>query len=342
MPVSFARADDAPITRRDGFLLMWNTIKRPAEPQTKARYDDILPDDPGFTEITYAKRRNILPDEPQFRPDDPLLVGDALLWLFRTRNIENVDPDTGDGMGDILDPEDVPAVLARYAITNDTMDATLTRDALTSMIQDLDAKLRTEDHEVSLYSEKFQGKGTAFGESFDMNQMTAAHRSFPYNTLVKVTNTANGKSVVVRVNDRGPWVPGRDRDMDMSLASFLQISSRDVGHIRATFERLGDITLVDACRDPSPRRRLFYKIIATDGIPRVIKFGDAITFTTTPYVAVDSITLPSGDIATIRQWIGDGERFSFTPEKIGTYTLHLRASDGRTRAMNVDVKECAF
>jgi hypothetical protein len=66
MPVSFARADDAPITRRDGFLLMWNTIKRPAEPQTKARYDDILPDDPGFTEITYAKRRNILPDEPQF------------------------------------------------------------------------------------------------------------------------------------------------------------------------------------------------------------------------------------------------------------------------------------
>ena len=86
------------------------------------------------------------------------------------------------------------------------------------MMRLLDQKLRDEVHEVSLYGEQFHGDGTAFGEKFDMYALTAAHRSFPHNTLVKVTNVENEKTVTVRINDRGPYVEGRD--MDLSVAAF--------------------------------------------------------------------------------------------------------------------------
>ena len=57
----------------------------------------------------------------------------------------------------------------------------------------------------SYYGEKFHGKKTANGEVFDMYQLTAAHRSLPFDTLVKVKNLKNNKTVVVRINDRGPF-----------------------------------------------------------------------------------------------------------------------------------------
>lgn len=71
---------------------------------------------------------------------------------------------------------------------------------------------------ASFYSE---GTSTASGEKFDPNQLTAAHRSLPFGTRLRVTNTATGKSVTVRVNDRGPYVPGRVVDVSYSAAEAL-------------------------------------------------------------------------------------------------------------------------
>jgi rare lipoprotein A (peptidoglycan hydrolase) len=139
------------------------------------------------------------------------------------------------------DAKDVAALAEKYDLKYHAEGTSITSEELLSLMRALDTKLATEEHEASLYSEKFHGKGTAFGETFDMYALTAAHRTFPYNTLVKVTNTQNGKSVIVRINDRGPYVKGRD--MDLSLAAFTTIAERSQGKIRATFERLGDVNL---------------------------------------------------------------------------------------------------
>jgi rare lipoprotein A len=71
---------------------------------------------------------------------------------------------------------------------------------------------------ASYYSE---GKSTASGEKFDPNELTAAHPSLPFGTRLRVTNTTTGKSVTVRVNDRGPYVPGRVVDVSYSAAQAL-------------------------------------------------------------------------------------------------------------------------
>jgi rare lipoprotein A len=71
---------------------------------------------------------------------------------------------------------------------------------------------------ASYYS---QGKSTASGEKFDPNELTAAHPTLPFGTKLRVTNTATGKSVTVRVNDRGPYVPGRVVDVSYSAAQAL-------------------------------------------------------------------------------------------------------------------------
>jgi rare lipoprotein A len=70
---------------------------------------------------------------------------------------------------------------------------------------------------ASWYGQRHQGRETASGETFDMNKLTAAHRTMPFGTRLRVTNVENGRSVVVRVNDRGPWV--NDRVLDVSLAA---------------------------------------------------------------------------------------------------------------------------
>ena len=80
---------------------------------------------------------------------------------------------------------------------------------------------------TSYYGEEFQGKKTASGEIFDSNSYTAAHKTFPFNTRLEVINPETGKKVYVRVNDRGPYVPGRD--LDLSKAAALKIGLIESG-----------------------------------------------------------------------------------------------------------------
>ncbi|MBZ5672078.1 MAG: septal ring lytic transglycosylase RlpA family protein [Acidobacteriia bacterium] len=74
---------------------------------------------------------------------------------------------------------------------------------------------------ASWYGSKHQGKATASGESFDMNRLTAAHRELPLGTTVRVTNLVNLKSIVLRVNDRGPGIDGRLIDVSWAAAKRL-------------------------------------------------------------------------------------------------------------------------
>ncbi|MFG3554002.1 septal ring lytic transglycosylase RlpA family protein [Micromonospora sp. NPDC047557] len=87
---------------------------------------------------------------------------------------------------------------------------------------------------ASFYSD---GQLTANGESFNPNELTAAHKTLPFNTKVRVTNPSSGKSVVVRINDRGPFIDGRC--LDLSRAAFATIASTDVGALTVRYEVLG-------------------------------------------------------------------------------------------------------
>jgi len=80
---------------------------------------------------------------------------------------------------------------------------------------------------ASYYGKGFENKKTASGERFNLHSMTAAHRTLPFGTRVIVKNIRNGKTVKVRINDRGPFVKGRV--IDLSRAAFLQIASLDDG-----------------------------------------------------------------------------------------------------------------
>jgi rare lipoprotein A len=74
---------------------------------------------------------------------------------------------------------------------------------------------------ASWYGKQFHGRATASGEDFDMFELTAAHRQLPLGTSVKVTNLRNGKSIIVRVNDRGPYIEGRIMDLSYGAARML-------------------------------------------------------------------------------------------------------------------------
>ena len=85
---------------------------------------------------------------------------------------------------------------------------------------------------ASFYSTKFNGRRTASGEKFNSSALTAAHLSLPFGSLVKVTNMRNGKTVVVRINDRGPHVKGRMIDLSKAAATKIGIGRAGTARVR--------------------------------------------------------------------------------------------------------------
>jgi rare lipoprotein A len=81
--------------------------------------------------------------------------------------------------------------------------------------------------------DSYHGRTTASGETYNAYGNSVAHRSLPFGTRLKVTNQSNGKSVIVRVNDRGPYVGGRD--LDLSYGAFSSIASPSQGHVRVCY-----------------------------------------------------------------------------------------------------------
>lgn len=90
------------------------------------------------------------------------------------------------------------------------------------------AASQAETGKISYYGAKFAGRTTANGERFNPNAMTMAHKTLPFGSKVKVTNLANKRSVVLRVNDRGPSVAGRVADVSHAAARKLNMTQRGV------------------------------------------------------------------------------------------------------------------
>ncbi|SMO59576.1 rare lipoprotein A [Chryseobacterium rhizoplanae] len=107
------------------------------------------------------------------------------------------------------------STLGVYSFTNNASDAKKTSYA-------------------SYYHDKFNGRKTASGEVFDNSKFTAANRTLPFGTNVKVTNLKNGKEVIVRINDRGPY--HSSRSLDMSKAAFDEIGDISHGTIPVEYE----------------------------------------------------------------------------------------------------------
>ena len=84
----------------------------------------------------------------------------------------------------------------------------------------------------SYYGKRFHGRRTANGERFDMNALTAAHKKLPFGTRVRVINPNNGKSVIVRINDRGPYAHGRTIDLSRAAARKIGLVSRGHGSVK--------------------------------------------------------------------------------------------------------------
>ncbi len=92
----------------------------------------------------------------------------------------------------------------------------------------------------SFYGIDFHGKLTANGEVFDMYGLTAAHKSLPLNTIVRVTNLANNKSLILRINDRGPYIKGRILDCSYGAAKKLDFLSQGTTKVRIEIIEVGD------------------------------------------------------------------------------------------------------
>lgn len=97
---------------------------------------------------------------------------------------------------------------------------------------------------VSYYAGDFNGKKTSNGEYFNMNDLTCASKSLPFDTILKITNRANGKSVQVRVNDRGPFVEGRELDLSKAAAQKLDMIKSGTATVRIEIIKRGPDTKI--------------------------------------------------------------------------------------------------
>lgn len=95
---------------------------------------------------------------------------------------------------------------------------------------------------VSFYAEDFHGKKTSNGEIFNMWSMTCAHKSLPFDTILKITNRANGKSVQVRVNDRGPFVANRECDLSKGAAAKIGMIKTGIARVDISIVKMGPNT----------------------------------------------------------------------------------------------------
>jgi rare lipoprotein A len=100
-----------------------------------------------------------------------------------------------------------------------------------------DGNTITETGYASFYSDKFDGRSTSNGETFRQNKLTAAHKKIAFGTSVKVTNLANDKSVIVRINDRGPFVSGRIIDLSKAAAKQIDMIGAGVAKVKIEYKK---------------------------------------------------------------------------------------------------------
>lgn len=322
LPQAYAEELASSVTRAKALNLIWTPLKRPIEKTYETPFADVSESHPNFALITYAKARGIVDNGNYFNPEGLAPLNDALIWLFRSRNVAPPDEVNESALTNFI--TSYPVTVGPQDISQNEM---LTREKLMEIIQALDDALKNEIHAVSYYSLDFAGRNTAFGEVFDPNALTAAHRTLPHNTMVRVTNQENGKSVDVRINDRGPYVSGRD--MDLSRAAFGRIGSLSHGVLtNVTFERLGHSTEVKSSCSRTRYRRRLGKTLLSPGFPTVIEKGTTIEITADNDFRVIQMRKPRSRPVRSWEWT---DRLEISFDRVGVYTFVLHEDGGRRR-----------
>lgn len=154
----------------------------------------------------------------------------------------------------------------------------------------------TETGIASWYGPGFHGKYTASGETFDTNELTAAHRTLQMPSLVRVTNLENGKSVIVRVNDRGPFARNRVIDLSSRAASLLEMKGRGTAKVRLDVLTQESLQIAQAAKSGINTKG--YEIAANEGTYGVRGNATVVADLTPEPVPMD---LPPVKVASVRQ-----------------------------------------
>ena len=111
---------------------------------------------------------------------------------------------------------------------------------------------KTETGRASYYSTRFHGKKTSFGELHRSTDLSAAHRSYPHNTMLEITNLNNNEKVIVRVNDRGPYSKNRLVDISKEAAKLLGILAKGVANVSVRVVGMEGMVLLQKDEDIDP------------------------------------------------------------------------------------------
>jgi len=175
-------------------------------------------------------------DTGVFRPGDTVNLAEALKILLKTNQIESSAPSGNPYLDVPADAWFAPyfnytksiGLLDQSSSENVYPAMPINRGMLAELMYRLSLKPKGyQEGKASYYGSEFHGETTASGEVFDASALTAAHRTLPFNSWVKVTNKQNGQSVNVRINDRGPY--SGDRIIDLSKAAFEAIAALSRG-----------------------------------------------------------------------------------------------------------------
>jgi rare lipoprotein A len=155
-----------------------------------------------------------------------MLIGTGLATLLAGGTVVSV--------ASLADTTPATVEVATTTVNVDSLYTALAVDenvADTSTSIELEPQRKLNGH-ASWYGPGFHGRKTANGERFDQNEMTAAHKTLPFGSLVRVIDEKTGKSLLVRINDRGPYVRGRLLDLSEAAARRLGIKGRGTGDVR--------------------------------------------------------------------------------------------------------------
>ncbi len=163
---------------------------------------------------------------------------------------------------------------------------------------------------ASWYGDKFHGRTTANGETYDMYGRTAAHKTLPFDTMVRVTNLDSGQSIVTRINDRGPFHEGRIIDLTRTHAD--ELSFRDRGTVRVSLEVVGGAG-VSAASVPGGQKAYALQVGAFTSVDNAQKLADSLR----------------GDIEPVRVVMALVNGVTFYRVRVGYYTDRDVAEEDR-------------
>ncbi len=139
----------------------------------------------------------------------------------------------------VTEAKEPEKVAAAVKVDTSKIKTILEIDSLDFYLANSKLKPFKKNAHASYYHNRFNGRRTASGKKFDNNGYTAAHKKLPFGTIVKVTNEANGKSVIVEITDRGPF--SKAREIDLSRRAFMEITSnKNSGVVIVTIEEIVD------------------------------------------------------------------------------------------------------